>query len=133
MKIVITILLMFTSGLLYGQFGDYLFTKGTFMQRDSVGELREVSKMDSVLEVSVILRQNILILKYYEYGTVKFAGGAEFNISDTWSAKVNNDYVIYSQDLGELFFCFLYYPEHKNILQFMIGNSNTNQLIFFAP
>ena len=133
MKIVITILLMLTSGLLYGQFGDYLFTKGTFMLRDSVGELREVSKMDSVLEVSVVLKHNILIIKYYEYGTANFAGGVEFNISDTWSAKVNNDYVIYSQDLGELFFCFLYYPEYKNILQFMIGNSNTNQLIFFAP
>ena len=101
MKKFITIVLLFISGMLYGQIGDYVFTKGIFMQEDSLdGELKEVCRLDSVLDVNIVLRKNLLVVKYYEFGTSLFAGGFELDIDDSWTAEFGDKYVAYSQTIN---------------------------------
>lgn len=134
MKKLLTILLLFSSGLLYGQMGDYFFTKGVFLQLDSATfAVTERLKMDSVLEANIILRDNVLIVKYYEFETLIFSGGFQVNLSGVWTADFSGEeFVCYSQTVSNILICFWYCPTHKNIAKFMLANDLNKQCLIFS-
>lgn len=134
MKKIFTIALLFVSGLLYGQMGDYFFTKGTFLQLDSVTFAEtECLTMDSVLEANVVLRDSFLIVKYYEFETLIYSGGFEIALNSVWTADFSDaEFVSYSQFANNIFVCFLYCPKHNHIAKLVIANTLNQQCLIFT-